>query len=155
MDRGFPISLPRNQGGFVKRLAVVLLLCCASLTLAVAGPAAAQMNRLETLKNTTPAERATAQTAMMKKKLGLSAEQGPKVEAINLKYAEKMQPVLEDSSGPLMKMRAMESINQEKEGELKTVLSPAQFQKYLAGKEEMREKIEQKLMEKASGGGAQ
>jgi hypothetical protein len=152
MDLGFPISLPRNQGGFVKKLAVVLFLCCATLALAVAAPVAAQMDRLEKLKNTTPAQRAGVQTAMMKTKLGLSAEQAPKVEAINLKYAEKMQPVLEDSSGPLMKMRAMESINQEKEGELKTVLSPGQFEKYLAGKEEMREKVEQKLMEKASGG---
>jgi hypothetical protein len=141
----------RNPGGFVKRLAVALILCCASLTIAPAVPAGAQMDRLEKLKNTTPSQRATVQTAMMKKKLGLSAEQAPKIEAINLKYAEKMQPVLEGSSGPLMKMRAMESINQEKEGELKTVLSPAQFEKYLAGKEEMREKVEQKLMEKAAG----
>ncbi len=114
---------------------------------AAAGIALAQMD-LEKLKNSTPQERARVQTLMMSEKLDLTAEQKPKVEAINLKYAEKMQPVLDGSGGPLMKMRQASEVNKEKEGELKGVLTPEQFQKFLASKEEMREKFEAKMAEK-------
>jgi hypothetical protein len=44
---------------------------------------------LDDLKDTTPAERAAAQTTMMKEKLSLTDEQTPKVKAINEKYAER------------------------------------------------------------------
>src|SRR5262245_34044859 len=79
---------------------------------------------LDGLKNTTPQERATAQTAMMKTKLGLTEEQTPKVAAINLKYAEKMEPIIKGTKGPLMKMRDAQGIQQEKEAELKQLLTP-------------------------------
>ena len=65
---------------------------------------------LDDLKNTTPAERAAAQTAMMKEKLGLSAEQAPKVAAINEKYAAQMDPILKGSDGMFSKMRAMKEV---------------------------------------------
>jgi hypothetical protein len=97
--------------------------------------------QLDELKDTTPKQRATVQTVFMKAKLGLTAEQLPKVEAINMKYAEKMEPVIKGDSGPLMKMRAMKESNSEKEGELKGILTPDQFQKYLASQEEMKEKV--------------
>ena len=41
----------------------------------------------------TPEERANRQTEMMKDKLSLTAAQEPKVSAINLKYAKKMEDV--------------------------------------------------------------
>jgi hypothetical protein len=44
-----------------------------------------------------------------------------------------------------MKVRHMKQINTKKEAELKQVLSPDQFQKYLASKEEMREQFEEKM----------
>ena len=44
---------------------------------------------IDSLKGTTPKERAEAQTLMMKEELGLSDAQVEKVRAINLKYAEK------------------------------------------------------------------
>jgi hypothetical protein len=96
---------------------------------------------LDALKDTTPAERAKAQTAMMKSKLGLTGEQLEKVEALNLKYAEKMEPVLKGTEGPFMKARDVRNVEQEKEDELKALLSPDQFQKFVAGKEEMREHL--------------
>jgi hypothetical protein len=116
--------------------------------------AQAQMDKL---KSTTPEERAGAQTAFMKTKLGLSADQVAKVSAINLKYAQKMDPILKGSEGPIMRMREAEAINQQKEAELKQVLSSEQFEKYLASKEEMREKVEQKIEDKLQGkaGGAE
>ena len=96
---------------------------------------------LDALKNTSPAQRAKAQTAMMKEKLGLSEEQVAKVGALNLKYAEKMDPIIKGAEGTFMKARDARNVEQQKEDELKALLSPDQFQKFLAGKEEMREHL--------------
>ena len=93
----------------------------------------------DALKETTPEERAEAQTSIMKEKLGLSAEKVVKVRAINLKYAEKLEPVLKGSDGPLMKGREAGNRQQQKEGELKAVLSPDEFKKYLELKPYIRE----------------
>jgi hypothetical protein len=109
--------------------------------------------QMDKLMNTTPDERANAQTALMKAKLDLTADQLPKIAAINQKYAQKMEPIIKGSGGPFMKMSQMRGVNEEKEAELKQVLSPEQFQKYLASKEEMREQFEEKLEEKRGGGG--
>ena len=121
----------------------------ALLLLAFSSSATAQLDKL---KATTPGERAKAQTAMMKAKLDLTPEQAAKVGAINEKYAEQMEPVIKGEGRPLMQMRKAKEINQAKEGELKQVLSPQQFEKYLASREEMREKFEEKMHEKRSGG---
>jgi len=121
----------------------------------VLGPArGASAQQLEMLKNTTPEERAKVQTELMKTKLDLTAEQEPKVAALNLKYAEKSDPILKGSSGPFMKMRRLRKINAEKDAELKQVLTPAQYQKLQAAKEEMRQKFEEKMAQKAKAGGA-
>ena len=111
------------------------------------------LGQLDKLMNTTPDERANAQTALMKAKLDLTADQLPKIAAINQKYAQKMEPIIKGSAGPLMKMNQMRGVNEEKEAELKQVLSPEQFQKYLASREEIREQFEEKLEEKRGGGG--
>jgi hypothetical protein len=96
---------------------------------------------LDALKNTSPAQRAKAQTAMMKEKLGLSEEQVAKVGALSLKYVEKMDPIIKGTEGTFMKARDARNVEQQKEDELKALLSPDQFQKFLAGKEEMREHL--------------
>ena len=108
--------------------------------------AAAQM---DALKNTTPEERARIQDEMMKKKLDLTPDQQPKIASINLKYAQKMEPLLKGSERPLMEFRDMRELNDAKEGELKTVLSPEQFKKYLDSKEEMRAKFEERIKEQS------
>ena len=113
-------------------------------------PASAQLDKL---MNTTPQQRADAQTAFMQSKLALTADQAPQIAALNLKYAQKMEPIIKGSSGSLMKMHQMSGVNNEKETELKQILSADQFQKYLASKEEMREKVVEKIEEKAAGGG--
>ena len=133
----------------VRQTAPALLAALVTILLATPHAARAQMEKLQ---NTTPGERAKAQTAMMKSKLELTPEQLPKVAAINEKYAEKMEPVIKGSAGPLMKMRQAKAIGEQKEGELKQVLSPQQFEKYLASKEEMREQFEEKLEHKRGGG---
>lgn len=119
-----------------------LLFAAALLT---AAPALAA--DIEALGDTTPKERAEAQTLMMKEKLGLSDAKVEKVRAINLKYAEKMEPVLKGSDGPLMKGREARNFQAQKEGELKAVLSADEYKKYLSSKEEMRRQIVQRVYE--------
>jgi hypothetical protein len=68
------------------------------------------------------------------------------VAAINRKYADQMEPIIKGSEGSLRKMRAARDVETAKEAELKQVLSPDQFQKFLASKEEMREKFEQTIL---------
>jgi hypothetical protein len=113
--------------------------------LAMVGGARAE--GLEDLKDTTPAERAAAQTMMMKSKLNLTDEQTPKVQAINEKYADQMDPILKGSDMMLLKMRAMKQVEDRKEVELKGVLSDDQFLQFQAMKTEMRDKLMEKVKE--------
>ena len=123
---------------------IALLVAVMSLLIVVAAGA---QNEMEKLKSSTPEERARLQTEMMKTKLGLTPDQTPKVAAINQKYAQRMEPIIKGQEGPLMRLRQMREVGQAKEAELKGVLSPEQFQKYLAEKQEMREKFEDKLIQ--------
>ena len=96
---------------------------------------------MDALKDTTPAERAKAQTAMMKTKLGLTEAEAAKVGPINMKYAERMEPIIKGSEGPLKRMEAVHAVEQAKETELKGVLTADQFAKFEANKQEMMEKL--------------
>ena len=127
-----------------RRYAAAALTAITLLLLSTATGAWAQMDQL---KNMPPDERARLQTDMMKKKLGLSPEQTAQVGAINQKYAQQMQPILNSSEGPFMKMRQARQLGDAKEGELKQVLTPDQFQKYLVERQEMREKFEEKMLQ--------
>jgi hypothetical protein len=127
-------------------LAVVLALALPLAALAQGAVAPA-------LANSTPEQRAKIQTALMKEKLSLTPEQLPKVAAINLQTAQKMDPVLKGNDRPLMKARAAKQIEQDKDAKLQGVLTPQQFQTWQASQEEMKQKLEQKLMEQRSGGG--
>ena len=100
---------------------------------------------LDDLKDTTPAERAAAQTMMMKEKLSLTDEQLPKVKAINEKHAEEMDPIIKGSGGMLMKMGSMRAVEDKKEAELKGVLSTDQFAQFQAMKSEMRDKLMERI----------
>ena len=130
----------------VRAIALGLLLLVAS-----AFTASAQM---DALARSTPEQRAKFQTEFMKDRLSLTSEQLPKVSALNLKYAQEMDPVLKSQDRPLMRMRSMQAIQQRKDAELATLLTPDQNQRYLASKEELREKLEQKVAEKAAAGGS-
>jgi hypothetical protein len=123
-----------------------IALLVAAMSLLIVVTAGAQ-NEMEKLKSSTPEERARLQTEMMKTKLSLTTDQTPKVAAINQKYAQRMEPIIKGQEGPLMRLRQMREVGQAKEAELKGVLSPEQFQKYLAEKQEMREKFEDKLIQ--------
>jgi hypothetical protein len=100
----------------------------------------------EQLAKVPPKVRAEIQTKFMAEKMQLTPEERTKVEAINQKYADQMQPVLEGQMGPLERMRAVKKLEEAKDGELKAVLTPAQFQTYEASKDEMKKRLEQRAL---------
>jgi hypothetical protein len=123
-----------------RRIAIFVLGFAAIL---FAGGARAALAQGDKLRDTTPEERAQYQTDFMKSKLGLTPDQTTKVSDINLKYAKRMDPVIKSSEGPLVRMRQARAINAEKDAELKGILTPDQWQKLEASREEMREKYEE------------
>lgn len=120
-------------------------------TLFLASATAFAQSRMEELAQTTPEERAQLQTAMMKDKLGLSAEQLSAVSKINLAIATQMQPVIGGSDGPLIKMRKAKAIGAQRDAELQKVLQPQQYQQWIAEKEAIKQQAEAKLMETQGG----
>jgi hypothetical protein len=95
-----------------------------------------------------PSVRAGVQTDFMVQKLQLSAEQRTQVEAINLKYANQMQPLLQGSKFTLM-MQARK-LEEAKDAELRPVLSPQQFDTYMASKDQIRDLLKQKARASAA-----
>ena len=110
--------------------------------------ASSAWGQLDALKDTTPAERAKVQTELMKTRLGLTDAQTSKVAAINEKYAERMEPVIKGAENPFLKVREVRDIEQAKEAELKGVLSPEQFQKFLDSKAEIRQQFDERFRTK-------
>ena len=82
----------------------------------------------------------------MAEKMQLTPEERTKVEAINQKYADQMQPVLVGQMGPFARMREVKKLQEAKDGELKAVLTPAQYQTYEASKAEMKQRLEQRAL---------
>ena len=86
--------------------------------------------------NATPEQRATRQTERMKEQLKLTAAQEPKVSAINLKYAKKIEDVRKLTDTAAMR-KAVVGLNKQKEAELKGILTPDQLKSYQKLVEEM------------------
>ncbi|WP_448699054.1 hypothetical protein ACFGVR_19155 [Mucilaginibacter sp. AW1-3] len=104
-------------------------------------------DKTEMLKNSTPEQRAQMQTSMMKAKLRLDTVQVIKIQAINLAAAQKMEPVLKGDGGKLAKLRQMREIENTKDKELKKVLTSDQYKQYEAAKDEMKEKLRERMQE--------
>ncbi len=86
------------------------------------------------------AEMVRMQTEQMVTDLGLNDEQAEKVGALNKKYSEKMGELFQQSAGDREKMREnMQKLREDKDEELKEVLTPEQFKKH--------QEIEAKRME--------
>ena len=89
--------------------------------------------------NIDPKEMAERQTTMMKDSLGLTDQQLPKVEALNLEYADKFVAARNEADGDRDAMRStMMAINKEKDVELKKILTADQWTKLEALRKEAR-----------------
>jgi hypothetical protein len=95
----------------------------------------------------TPEERAHFQTAWMKSNLKLAADQEPRVDQINLKYARQMEDVKSIPS-KMGKPKKAKSIMDAKDAELKMALNTDQYQLYLDKKEEIRAKMKEANQER-------
>jgi len=98
---------------------------------------------LHAQKSTTPEDMAKTETDKMKEKLNLTDEQTIKVGDINLKYARQMNDIRQQNSQASTSERQanrekIKGLREKKSGELKTVLTPEQFEQYQKMEEEMR-----------------
>jgi len=99
------------------------------------------------MQDKTPQERAKFQTAIMKSKLGLDSVQLEQVEAINLKYALKNEPVIKSDDSKFSKFKQLKSTQKEKEAELKKILTAKQFKQYQAFQDEMKAQLKERRKE--------
>lgn len=89
----------------------------------------------------TPQERAKLRTEHMTKELELSPEQQAKVEAINLKYADRVEAVrAEREAERTAKREAAEAMHAAHDAEMKAVLTADQYTKWVAKKQEAKAK---------------
>lgn len=109
--------------------------------------ACAQEKLDEFMTDTTPEERAQMQTDYMKESLALTEDQVPQVHEVNLKYSRKMQDAYNSGGGKLQKLKKMKTIGQEKDKEIKRVLTSAQYATYEKNKEAMKEKMRARVKE--------
>jgi len=91
----------------------------------------------------TPAERAKMQTVQMTKSLDLTPEQVEKVGALNAKYAEKVEQMRAERQTQREEMKegnkgAGKELHDARMTELKVILTPEQFAKMEALKEEKK-----------------
>lgn len=136
------------------KIRTALVYAMVALSIALGGVVitpAQSVAQFDALTNTTPAQRARIQTSLMKELLDLSPDQLTKISSLNESYAQKMEPVIQGNSGMFMKMRQMKEVNDAKESDLKALLSPDQFQKFLASKDEMRKKFEEQIEAEVAG----
>jgi hypothetical protein len=84
----------------------------------------------------------------MKSKLALTPEQTQAVADLNLKYANRMEPIIKGSSNSLSKMFQTRKINNEKETELKRILSAQQWEKFDSSRDEMRQQFEERIQKR-------
>jgi hypothetical protein len=94
--------------------------------------------QLETLKATTPEQRATAITDIMKTKLELSGSETERISEINLAFAKKAEPIIKSSDNRLKIGLKLRKINRERSSELKKVLSTKQLKILEESKAEIR-----------------
>lgn len=121
-----------------KRIFMLAILVCAFTT---------DMFSQNSMKNSTPEERAKIQTEWMIKNLQLTDSQKDTVEALNLEYAMKME-TLKNLGGKRQKMKEARKISNEKDEKLKTILNEQQHKLYIDNRKELMKKIKERSEEK-------
>jgi len=95
----------------------------------------------DSLKASTPEQRAKMQSDKMKEKLVLTDDQYKQVSDLNLVYAKKMDPILHSDEGRFKKYRQAKSLMDEKDKKLKVILTSDQYKQYEDFKKEMMDKM--------------
>ena len=87
-----------------------------------------------------PEQIAEQQTAQMSEQLNLTSKQKVEVNAINLKYAEKLQ-IIRQQPRSRSKLTAFKNMVEEKNAEMKMVLTPQQYADYEKILEERKDEM--------------
>lgn len=115
----------------MKRIVLISFICCSIIM---------EAKSQEFGSKYTPEERAKIQNEWMRENLQLANDQIVKIESLNLQYAKKMEEV-KKIKGRFSQLKAARSIGEEKDKELKEVLTKDQFNIYEDKKEELRSKM--------------
>lgn len=89
-------------------------------------------------------ERAAFQTKRMTTSLKLDSAQALKVAGINLRYAQRMDPLIQGIGTRMSKLKAVRTMQKEKEAELKQVLTREQFDQFKEQQQAMRDEIKER-----------
>lgn len=101
----------------------------------------------------TPEERASKLTEWMKTNLQLNDSQVAQVKDINLKYANKMQELYDNTTlTRRQKLQVLTDNDQAKDKELKNVLTEEQFKTYQAKKDEVKKQLKEKRKQEKNSG---
>jgi Spy/CpxP family protein refolding chaperone len=95
----------------------------------------------DSLKASTPEQRAKMQSDKMKEKLVLTDDQYKQVSDLNWVYAKKMDPILHSDEGRFKKYRQAKSLMDEKDKKLKGILTSDQYKQYGDLKKEMMDRM--------------
>lgn len=125
----------------IKSKIILFLTSCFGLFILLTAQPAMAQDAAQSLKDKTPEQRAQLQTNMMKTKLNLDSAQTLKVQHINLKCAQKMDPILKGDGGRFSKFSQLKSIQGDKNKELKAVFSADQYKQYEQMEAEMKGKM--------------
>ncbi|MBT31933.1 MAG: hypothetical protein CMO01_19925 [Thalassobius sp.] len=96
------------------------------------------------LASSTPEERAQMQTDKLAEKITMDDDQKEQLYAINLKYAEEIQPVLESDQSKISKLQEIKSINKGKDEEIKEIFNEEQYAAYEEMKKEVRKDVKER-----------
>ena len=106
----------------------------------------AMADELDFLLATVPSQRADTQTRLLQRHLNLQGEQLEVIHQINLRYAEKAEPIIKGNQLKLLKLYSLRNIQQEKDQELQSLLSAEQFEHYREEKERLFEAFKRELI---------
>ncbi|WP_020559059.1 hypothetical protein [Thiofilum flexile] len=132
------ISKPTKKLGFglLAGISVVLLSSCAAPAPAPTHDQVKEAVVADTIRATTPMERATALTDVMTNKLRLNESQQAKVAKLNLDYSSRFNILMNSTNPKISKKDEFLRLSAEKETKLLGILSASQKQTYEASKQE-------------------
>lgn len=121
----------------------ILTLSVSLLIIAFARPVMAQSTTA--MKNKTPEERAQFQTNLLKEKLSLDSGQTAQLNKINLKYAQKNEPIIKGNGSKFSKFKEIKDLQKQKDAELKNIFTADQYKQYQALQTEMKDKMKAQM----------
>lgn len=102
--------------------------------------------QLNELRNTKPEQRAIIISDWMKRNLYISHKQSKTLEEVNLKYAKKIQIIVENKSLNSFEIfNQAREIDKEKDKELKNILTKEQFEFYIGNKDKLQRYMVEQL----------